>query len=139
MLADFYICACLFLLVNCITDAPSSTSVLPRSPTAHSTKYPAEVASLLDITPGTEMVNRSHERYTDGDLRSVQTSDYPRRWDDDGANRLLAPRTFQRELSGIWNRSSVSSKFATRIGSPRIQPEMTSQHASAFLITRRCC
>jgi GntR family transcriptional regulator len=54
-----------------------------------STECPAEVASRLDITAGAEVITRTQERYIDGDLWSVQTSYYPRRWYDDGADKLL--------------------------------------------------
>jgi GntR family transcriptional regulator len=57
--------------------------------TVVSSTCPAEVASLLRITPNAEVIIRSQERYIDGDLWSVQTSYYPRKWYDDGADRLL--------------------------------------------------
>jgi GntR family transcriptional regulator len=54
-----------------------------------SSTCPPEVAPLLGITPQTEVIIRSQERFIDGDLWSVQTSYYPRKWYEDGADRLL--------------------------------------------------
>jgi GntR family transcriptional regulator len=50
---------------------------------------PPEVAVLLRISPGTEVIVRSQDRYIDNVLWSVQASYYPRKWCDDGAGRLL--------------------------------------------------
>jgi GntR family transcriptional regulator len=54
-----------------------------------STECPAEVASLLGIRPGTEVVVRTQERFIDGDLWSAQTSYYLREWYEAGADQLL--------------------------------------------------
>jgi GntR family transcriptional regulator len=57
--------------------------------TVVSSNCPPDVALLLGITPDTEVVIRSQERFIDDDLWSVQTSYYPRRWHEKGATRLL--------------------------------------------------
>lgn len=57
--------------------------------TVYSSRCPSEVASLLGVTPDTEVIIRTQERYIDRDLWSVQTSYYPRQWFEDGAYRLL--------------------------------------------------
>ncbi len=54
-----------------------------------STECPAEVAALLRIPPGTEIISRTQNRYIDGNLWSVQASYYPRQWAAEGADRLL--------------------------------------------------
>lgn len=57
--------------------------------TVVSSRCPEEVATLLGITPDTEVIIRSQERFIDRDLWSVQTSYYPRRWYEAGADKLL--------------------------------------------------
>jgi GntR family transcriptional regulator len=56
--------------------------------TVYSSKCPTEVGSLLG-TPDAEVIVRTQERSIDGALWSVQTSYYPRKWYDEGAERLL--------------------------------------------------
>jgi GntR family transcriptional regulator len=58
-------------------------------PTVTPLSCPPEVAELLDLSPGAEVISRSQEHYVDDVLWSVQTSYYPRKWYDEGANRLL--------------------------------------------------
>lgn len=57
--------------------------------TVVSSTCPTEVASLLGITPDTEVIIRSQLRYIGKDLWSSQTSYYPRKWYEEGAKRLL--------------------------------------------------
>jgi GntR family transcriptional regulator len=57
--------------------------------TVWSSTCPPEVTDLLGVAPDTEVIIRRQERFIDGDLWSEQTSYYPRKWYDRGAERLL--------------------------------------------------
>jgi GntR family transcriptional regulator len=51
---------------------------------------PPDIALLLDIGENEEVIRRGQNRYIDGELWSVQTSYYPRKWcDEKGADLLL--------------------------------------------------
>jgi GntR family transcriptional regulator len=60
-----------------------------RQPAVAPLKCPPEVADLLGISADTEVIRRTQDCYIDDDLWSVRTSYYPRKWYDDGAERLL--------------------------------------------------
>jgi len=79
--------------------------------TVVSSKCPDDVASLLGITPDTEVIIRTQERFIDGDLWSVQTSYYPRKWYEEGAGRLLTatdiPEGTLRYLDSLLNLKQV--------------------------------
>jgi GntR family transcriptional regulator len=53
-------------------------------------KCPPVIASLLGISQNEEVISRGQDRYIDGELWSVQTSYYPRKWHEEkGADLLL--------------------------------------------------
>jgi GntR family transcriptional regulator len=79
--------------------------------TVVSSKCPDDVASLLGLTPDAEVIIRTQERFIDGDLWSVQTSYYPRKWYEQGAERLLTatdiPEGTLRYLDSLLNLKQV--------------------------------
>lgn len=50
---------------------------------------PADIAERLGVSPGSQVICRSQERYIDGTLWSLQSSYYPFKWAREGADRLL--------------------------------------------------
>jgi GntR family transcriptional regulator len=53
-------------------------------------KCPPDIVRLLKIGENEEVISRGQDRYIDGELWSVQTSYYPRKWyEDKGADLLL--------------------------------------------------
>jgi GntR family transcriptional regulator len=59
---------------------PPQVAVLP---------CPADIAERLDISPGSQVISRTQERYIDDTLWSLQSSFYPFEWTTKGATRLL--------------------------------------------------
>jgi GntR family transcriptional regulator len=57
--------------------------------TVWSAPCPPDVADLLGVAPGTQVIIRKQDRFIDGDLWSEQTSYYLWKWCENGADRLL--------------------------------------------------
>ncbi len=56
---------------------------------------PEDVATRLDIAPGTEVISRHEQRHVDRTPYSLQTSFYPVKFADDGADRLRSSRNIE--------------------------------------------
>jgi GntR family transcriptional regulator len=74
---------------------------------------PEHIATRLAIAPGTEVISRHEQRHIDRTLYSLQTSFYPVKFADDGADRLRSPRTSRKEPSSTCARRSASSRWVT--------------------------
>jgi GntR family transcriptional regulator len=56
---------------------------------------PEHIATRLAIAPGTEVISRHEQRHIDRTPYSLQTSFYPVKFADDGADRLRSPRNIE--------------------------------------------
>jgi GntR family transcriptional regulator len=56
---------------------------------------PEHVATRLGIAPGTEVISRHEQRHVDRTPYSLQTSFYPVKFADDGADRLRSPKSIE--------------------------------------------
>lgn len=106
-------------------------------------KCPPDIARLLGISQNEEVISRGQDRYIDGELWSVQTSYYPRKWyEEKGADLLLKaediPQGTIRYLSSLGLKQARYEDWITARVAKDDEPQRfgVPHNAAMFLIYR---